>query len=81
MDGALEVRVHTTGYIQAAAWSARHHGTRWGHPLSPDVAGTIHDHLLHWKVDLDIGGGLRGAGSDNSVRLDEMKVEARQGMG
>ena len=71
MDGALEVAVHTTGYVQAAAWSPSH-GYRYGHPLHYNVSGTIHDHMLHWKVDLDIG---RNGDRNNSVRLDEIKIE------
>ena len=74
MDGALEVKVHTTGYPQAAYWSITH-GNRYGHPLHYNVSGTIHDHMLHWKVDLDISGPSSPRGSNNSVRLDEMKVE------
>lgn len=34
-----------------------------------DVSGTIHDHLLNWKVDLDI------AGTSNSIRMDNVVPE------
>jgi hypothetical protein len=33
----------------------------------------IHDHLLHWKVDADI------AGPANSIRMDSVVLEERQG--
>jgi Cu2+-containing amine oxidase len=34
------------------------------------VSGTIHDHLLSWKVDVDI------AGTNNSVRIDQVRPHA-----
>lgn len=37
-----------------------------------DVSGTIHDHLLHWKVDLDV------AGTANSIRIDNVVQEERR---
>lgn len=36
-----------------------------------DVSGTIHDHMLNWKVDLDI------AGTNNSIRMDNVVYEER----
>ena len=74
LDGALEVAVHTTGYPQAAVWSPGH-GHRYGHPMQYNVSGTIHDHMLHWKVDLDIGRAPGAAGRKNRMRLDEVKTE------
>jgi Cu2+-containing amine oxidase len=74
MDGAIEQAVHTTGYPQANVWSPSHK-YRYGHPMQYNISGTIHDHMLHWKVDLDIGRGTGAAGVNNSVRIDEMKVE------
>jgi Cu2+-containing amine oxidase len=37
-----------------------------------DVSGTIHDHMLNWKVDLDI------AGTSNSIRMDNIVQEERK---
>jgi Cu2+-containing amine oxidase len=37
-----------------------------------DVSGTIHDHMLNWKVDLDI------AGTSNSIRMDNNVQEERK---
>ena len=36
------------------------------------MSGTIHDHMLNWKVDLDI------AGTSNSIRMDNIVQEERK---
>lgn len=41
---------------------------RFGYPLTYGVGGTIHNHHLAWKVDLDIGG------QTNSVNIHEVKM-------
>ncbi|XP_022365043.1 membrane primary amine oxidase isoform X2 [Enhydra lutris kenyoni] len=53
-NGAIEVRLHTTGYISSTFLfgAARRYGNRVGeHTL-----GTVHTHSAHFKVDLDVGG-------------------------
>eukprot|EP00775_Hariotina_reticulata_P009066 gene9066-9236_t len=70
LDGSIEVAAHTTGYPQSVWYSYTRHGNKYGYPFWYDNSGTIHDHQLHWKVDLDI------AGTSNSVRMD--KVLPRQ---
>eukprot|EP00879_Flechtneria_rotunda_P010440 GHRR01010916.1.p1 GENE.GHRR01010916.1~~GHRR01010916.1.p1 ORF type:complete len:338 (+),score=115.67 GHRR01010916.1:40-1014(+) len=66
LDGSIEVTVHTTGYVQSAWYSRARHGYKYGYPYWRDNSGTIHDHSLNWKVDLDV------AGASNSVRLDQV---------
>jgi Cu2+-containing amine oxidase len=55
------------------ATSRAQQGSSYGYPYAPHNSGTIHDHLLHWKVDADI------AGSANSIRMDSVVLEERQG--
>jgi len=67
VDGTIETKVHTTGYIQASAQSSSY-PARFGYPMNWGVGGTIHNHHLSWKVDLDI------AGTQNSVRTHEIRM-------
>eukprot|EP00882_Tetradesmus_deserticola_P006545 GHRQ01006887.1.p1 GENE.GHRQ01006887.1~~GHRQ01006887.1.p1 ORF type:complete len:732 (+),score=281.45 GHRQ01006887.1:152-2347(+) len=74
-DGMLEVKVVTSGYVQAAAFQSYYRNS-YGYPLTFNISGTLHTHVLAWKVDLDI------AGTSNSVNIHHMKVgEADDGAG
>jgi hypothetical protein len=53
--------------VQATAYRPSYART-FGYPLIWNVSGTLHTHVLGWKVDLDIGG------TANSVNIHEMKV-------
>ena len=66
-NGVVEVRVSTSGYVQATYWTSNE--TSYGNQIYPGVAGTIHDHLLNYKVDLDIGG------QKNSYETIDIKIE------
>ncbi|KAG2490346.1 hypothetical protein HYH03_011293 [Edaphochlamys debaryana] len=63
-DGTIEVKVQAFGYLQTTRFEPAH-----GYKTSPDAGGTVHDHVLHWKVDLDI------AGVNNSVQKDKIVPE------
>ncbi|KAF6249317.1 copper amine oxidase [Scenedesmus sp. NREL 46B-D3] len=73
LDGSIEVAVHTTGYVQSSWYDRAQHGSSHGYPFAPHNSGTIHDHLLHWKVDADI------AGTPNSIRMDSVVLQERPG--
>ena len=66
-NGVVEVRVFTTGYVQATMWTSNE--APYGNQIHTHVAGTIHDHLLNYKVDLDIGG------RKNSYETIDIKIE------
>ncbi|XP_022780848.1 amiloride-sensitive amine oxidase [copper-containing]-like [Stylophora pistillata] len=66
-NGVVEVRVSTSGYVQATYWTVNE--APYGTEIHTDVAGTIHDHLINYKVDMDIGG------RENSFENIEIKVE------
>ncbi|KAG2443776.1 hypothetical protein HXX76_002120 [Chlamydomonas incerta] len=63
-DGTIEVKVQAFGYLQ----TVRYEVDPYSYKLSPDAAGTLHDHVVHWKVDLDI------AGQSNSVMRSTIVV-------
>lgn len=53
-SGTVEVRFSTSGYIQSTLWTSQEFP--YGNEVHKDVAGTVHDHLLNFKVDLDVIG-------------------------
>ncbi len=53
--GALEVKVTLNGYVFSSFFT-QEQGNRFGFEIAPDVMGMIHNHLIQYKVDLDILG-------------------------
>ncbi|NXU52576.1 AOC3 oxidase, partial [Turnix velox] len=66
-NGAIEVRVHATGYISTSFLHAQ--GTDYGNRVGPHTLGTMHIHHIHYKVDLDVDGKL------NSLEKQDMEYE------
>ncbi|NXE30576.1 AOC3 oxidase, partial [Ardeotis kori] len=66
-SGAVEVRVHATGYISSSFLHGR--GTDYGNKVGPHTLGTMHIHHIHYKVDLDVDGQL------NSLQSQDMGYE------
>lgn len=53
-NGAVEAKVHATGYISSSflvQGSLKH-----GHQVAQNVLGNIHTHFINFKVDLDVKG-------------------------
>ncbi|KAM5273392.1 amine oxidase [copper-containing] 3-like [Ctenodactylus gundi] len=53
-NGAIEVRVHATGYISSAFHFGD--GRTYGNRVGEHTLGTVHTHTVHFKVDLDVAG-------------------------
>ncbi|NXR08152.1 AOC3 oxidase, partial [Semnornis frantzii] len=69
-SGAVEVRVHATGYISSSFLHGQ--GTNYGNRVGPHTLGTMHLHHIHYKVDLDVDGQL------NSLETQDMEYELVQ---
>ncbi|KAH7912931.1 copper amine oxidase, partial [Hygrophoropsis aurantiaca] len=54
LDGTIEVRVSASGYLQAGFYDKEQgqYGTR----IWETTIGSLHDHVINFKVDLDIAG-------------------------
>ncbi|KAF8999357.1 copper amine oxidase [Cyathus striatus] len=57
--GTLEVRVSASGYLQGGYWTPE--ADAYGGRIRETSMGSVHDHVINFKVDLDI------AGTKNSV--------------
>ncbi|KAM4691289.1 amine oxidase [copper-containing] 3-like [Rhinophrynus dorsalis] len=66
-NGAIETKVHATGYISSSFFMEG--GTNYGNRVGSHTLGTIHNHFINYKVDLDV------AGTNNSVVAHDMEFE------
>uniref|UniRef100_A0A8C8YX92 Amine oxidase n=1 Tax=Prolemur simus TaxID=1328070 RepID=A0A8C8YX92_PROSS len=53
-SGAIEVRFYATGYISSAFLFGA--AQRYGNQVREHTLGTVHTHVAHYKVDLDVAG-------------------------
>ncbi|KAL1637202.1 hypothetical protein SLS56_000861 [Neofusicoccum ribis] len=58
MDGSLHVEVRASGYIQSAYWA---HNGDYGFQIHDALSGSMHDHVLNFKLDMDV------LGTDNTL--------------
>ncbi|KAK0447703.1 copper amine oxidase [Armillaria borealis] len=54
LDGSIEVRVSASGYLQGGYWDPKQNG--YGGRIRETTMGNLHDHVINFKVDFDIGG-------------------------
>nr|KIR88896.1 hypothetical protein I308_00977 [Cryptococcus tetragattii IND107] len=53
LDGTIETVVRASGYIQSAFYA---NNTEYGYQIHDSLSGSMHDHVLNFKVDFDIAG-------------------------
>lgn len=66
-DGAIEVSSRASGYISAAYWEDN---PEYGFHIHDYLSGSLHDHVLTFKADLDV------LGEKNSVQKVELVPES-----
>ncbi|KAK0207087.1 copper amine oxidase [Desarmillaria ectypa] len=54
LDGTIEVRVSASGYLQGGYWDPKQDG--YGGRIRETTMGNLHDHVINFKIDFDIGG-------------------------
>jgi len=54
IDGTMEVRVSASGYLQGGYWESFQKG--YDGKIRERSMGNLHDHVINYKVDLDISG-------------------------
>jgi Cu2+-containing amine oxidase len=67
MAASVHLMLLICRYVQAAAFLPWYRKS-FGYPLMYNISGTLHTHVIAWKVDLDIGG------TANSVNIHNLKV-------
>ena len=53
-NGVVETKFSTTGYVLSTLWTSEEED--YGNQVHKNVAGLLHDHMINYKVDLDIAG-------------------------
>lgn len=53
VDGSIGIDAHASGYIQANYYKPGD-GGQWGPRLTETLTGTLHTHVMNFKVDFDI---------------------------
>ncbi|KDQ64574.1 hypothetical protein JAAARDRAFT_28216 [Jaapia argillacea MUCL 33604] len=53
-DGTIEVRLSASGYLQGGYWEPLQAG--YGSQIRDTSMGSLHDHVINYKVDLDVAG-------------------------
>ncbi|KAH8152383.1 uncharacterized protein LAJ45_03223 [Morchella importuna] len=53
LDGSIEVKVRASGYIQAAFYA---NNEDYGYKIHDAISGSMHDHVLNFKADIDVLG-------------------------
>lgn len=58
LNGAIELRSSTSGYLQSTFYSPEmdNETRNFGQRIGPFTAGTTHDHVLNFKIDMDVLG-------------------------
>jgi primary-amine oxidase len=55
LDGTIATTVRASGYIQGAFWS-NDGSSEYGFHIHDNLSGSMHDHVINYKLDLDIKG-------------------------
>ncbi|GAA5845868.1 hypothetical protein JCM3766R1_004638 [Sporobolomyces carnicolor] len=69
LDGTIEIGVSASGYIQSAYYAANQD---YGYHIHDGLSGSMHTHVLNWKVDVDILGTKNTVGF-HKVVADDIK--------
>ncbi|KAL8327344.1 hypothetical protein RB597_003593 [Gaeumannomyces tritici] len=68
VDGTVTVDAHASGYVQANYYRPDDEGL-WGPRIEETIAGTLHSHVMNFKVDFDL------VDSKNTFQKTEIVVE------
>lgn len=66
-NGAVQVKVSASGFTFGSFYDDN--VSPYGYPLHNNLTSTIHDHLVNYRVDLDVGG------TENSYETIEVQTE------
>ncbi|KAJ7186602.1 copper amine oxidase [Mycena filopes] len=67
LDGSIETIVRASGYIQSAFYAKNND---YGYQVHDALSGSMHDHVLNWKVDIDVLGTANSLVEHKIVPVD-----------
>jgi primary-amine oxidase len=56
LDGSIQVIVRASGFIAWTDWTDDPLDPSYGYHIRPNISGSMHDHVLNFKLDLDVHG-------------------------
>ena len=71
LDGSIEIVARASGYIAWTAWTDEPLDPSYGFHIRPDYSGSMHDHVLNFKLDLDIHGTANSLFKTEFVPISE----------
>ncbi|KAF7557226.1 hypothetical protein G7Z17_g765 [Cylindrodendrum hubeiense] len=74
LDGSIKVTVRASGYISAAFWA---HNSDYGFKIHDAISGSMHDHVINYKLDMDINGTANSLMKVDVVPATEIEDEGR----
>lgn len=69
MDGSIHVEVRASGYILAAYWA---NNEDYGFTIHDSLSGSMHDHVLNFKLDMDVLGTANTLATTSFVPTTEV---------
>lgn len=73
LDGSIHISVRASGYIQASFW-ASNMGSEDGFHIHDHLAGSMHEHVLNYKLDMDVAGTANSLLKSGLVPATEVYV-------
>lgn len=69
MDGSINIVVRASGYIQSAYFAKN---SDYGYQIHDALSGSMHDHVLNFKIDFDILGTANTMTTTSNVAVSEV---------
>ena len=73
LDGSIHVTVRASGYIQSSFWTSSN-PTEDGFHIHDNLLGSMHDHVLNYKLDLDVAGTANSLVKNSLVPVTQVFV-------
>ncbi|KAH8686036.1 membrane copper amine oxidase [Tricladium varicosporioides] len=69
VDGSINIVVRASGYIQSAYFAKN---TDYGYQIHDALSGSMHDHVLNFKIDFDILGTANTMTTTSNIPVSEV---------
>ena len=56
LDGSIHITVRASGYIRGSFWATNGASSSDGFHIYDNLCGALHDHVINYKLDLDVAG-------------------------
>ncbi|KAI8852336.1 copper amine oxidase [Chytridium lagenaria] len=73
LDGTFEIKVAASGYMQGTWWTPEDE-SKYGGRIHTYAMGSLHDHILNYKIDLDVA-GTQNSFETTSIETEEIKFD------